>query len=164
MLIFQYFFLSLYQHSYSNMRKSILIISAMMLLLACGGKPTQSGSADAAVANSMEVMAEEEKPQSFNLSGTIGEDKASITIEKNGSDVMGVVTRCDYCEPVEVKGTWQGNDIKVAGYSLAGSHMQYELTVTGNNVQGTEILSAEGEVEKQEISMTILASASAGLQ
>ena len=33
--------------------------------------------------------------------------------------------------------------------------MKYELTVTGNAVQGAEILSAEGEIEKQNVTMTI---------
>ena len=92
---------------------------------------------------------------SYNLKGTIGEDKASMVFEKNGNDVTGVVTRCDYCLPINVEGTWQGDNIKVAGVSQAGSHIEYELTVTGNAVQGSEILSAEGEVEKQNVTMTI---------
>ena len=94
-------------------------------------------------------------PQNYNLTGTIGEDKASLVLDKNGNDVTGVVTRCDYCVPIDVEGTWQGDKIAVDGVSQAGSHIQYELTVTGNAVQGAEILSAEGEVEKQNVTMTI---------
>ena len=94
-------------------------------------------------------------PQSYSLTGTIGEDKASMVLDKNGNDVTGVVTRCDYCVPINVEGTWQGDKITVEGVSQAGSHIEYKLTVTGNAVQGAEILSAEGEVEKQNVTMTI---------
>lgn len=92
---------------------------------------------------------------SYSLTGTIGEDKASIVLDKNGNDVTGVVTRCDYCVPIDVKGTWQGDNITVKGVSQAGSHIEYKLTVTGSSVQGVELLSAEGEVEKQNVTMTI---------
>lgn len=94
-------------------------------------------------------------PQSYSLTGTIGEDKASMVLDKNGNDVTGVVTRCDYCVPIHVDGTWQGDNIAVAGVSQAGSHIEYTLTVTGNVVQGAEMLPAEGEVEKQNVTMTI---------
>ena len=94
-------------------------------------------------------------PQSYSLTGTIGEDKASMVLDKNGNVVMGVVTRCDYCVPIHVEGTWQGENITVDGVSQAGSHIKYKLTVAGNAVQGAEILSAEGEVEKQNVTMTI---------
>lgn len=109
-------------------------------------------NADAAVAEPTEVTAQ---PQSYNLTGVIGEDKASMVFDRNGSDVTGTVTRCDFCEPFKVEGTWQGDRIKVDGVSLAGSHIKYELTVTGNALQGTEILSDEGEVEEQNVTMTI---------
>ena len=134
-----------------------MIIFALIMLSACSGRQKQSESADAAVADSTEVMASEEVDSmaSYNLTGTIGEDKASMMLDKNGNDVTGVVTRCDYCLPINVEGTWQGNKITVNGVSQAGSHIQYELTVTGNAVQGAEILSAEGEVEKQNVTMTI---------
>ena len=127
------------------------------MLSACRGRQTQAESADAAVADSTEVMAPKETDSmaSFNLTGTIGEDKASMVLDKNGNDVTGVVTRCDYCVPINVEVTWQGDKITVDGVSQAGSHIQYELTVTGNAVQGAEILSAEGEVEKQNVTMTI---------
>ena len=132
-----------------------------MILFACGGKNTQTESADAATADSTLVMTSEKTdsipntPQSYTLTGTIGEDKASMTFERNGNVVTGVVTRCEYCEPIDVKGTWQGNNITVEGFSQAGSHIKYELNVADNAVQGTEILSAEGEVEKQDVTMTI---------
>ncbi len=77
-----------------------------------------------------------------------------MTLEKNGNNVTGVVTRCEYCKPIDVKGTWQ-DIITVEGFSQAGSHIKYELTVTGNDVKGTEILSAEGEVENQNVTMII---------
>ena len=92
---------------------------------------------------------------SYSLTGTIGEDKANMVLDRNGNDVTGVVTRCDYCVPINVKGTWQGENITVEGVSQAGSHIEYKLTVKVNAVQGTEILSAEGEVEKQNVTMTI---------
>ena len=131
------------------------------MLSACNGRQKQAESAGAAVADSTEVMAAKETdptashPQSYSLTGTIGEDKASIVLDKNGNDVTGVVTRCDYCVPINVEGTWQGDKITVEGVSQAGSHIEYKLTVTGNTVQGAEILSAEGEVEKQNVTMTI---------
>ena len=143
------------------MRKNVLIIFALIMLSACSGRQPKAESADAAVAESTEVTAPKETdsmasgPQSYSLTGTIGEDKASIVLEKNGNDVTGVVTRCDYCVPIDVKGTWQGDNITVKGVSQAGSHIEYKLTVTGNAVQGVELLSAEGEVEKQNVTMTI---------
>ena len=147
--------------NYKNMRKNVLIISALIMLSACSGRQKQAESADAAVDNSTEVVAPKEtdsmaiRPQSYSLTGTIGEDKASMVIDKNGNNVTGVVTRCDYCIPINVEGTWQGDKITVGGVSQAGSHIKYELTVTGNAVQGAEILSAEGENEKQNVTMTI---------
>ena len=143
-------------------QKSVFIISCLMILFACGGKNTQTESADAATADSTVVITSEKTdsipntPQSYSLTGTIGEDKASITFERDGNDVTGVVTRCEYCEPIDVKGTYQGDIITVEGFSQAGSHIKYELTVTGNAVQGEELLSAEGEVEKQNVTMTIV--------
>ena len=143
------------------MRKNILIIFALIMLSACSGRQTQAESAGAAVADSTEVMAAKETDptashlQSYSLTGTIGEDKASMVLDKNGNDVTGVVTRCDYCVPIDVEGTWQGDNITVKGVSQAGSHIEYKLTVTGNAVQGAEILSAEGEVERQNVTMTI---------
>ena len=131
-----------------------------MILFACGGKKTQTESADVATADSTLVMTSEKTdsipntPQSYSLTGTIGEDKASITFERDGNDVTGVVTRCEYCEPIDVKGTWQDDNITVEGFSQAGSHIKYELTVTGNDVKGAEILTVEGEVEKQNVTMT----------
>ena len=131
------------------------------MLAACSGRQPQAESADAAVADSTEVMAPKETdsmanhPQSYSLTGTIGEDKASMVLDKNGNDVKGVVTRCDYCVPINVEGTWRGDNITVDGVSQAGSHIEYKLTVSGNTVKGAEILSAEGEVEKQNVTMTI---------
>jgi hypothetical protein len=144
-----------------NMRKNVLIIFALIMLTACRGRQKQAESADAVVADSTEVMAPKETdltashPQSYSLTGTIGEEKASMVLDKNGNNVTGVVTRCDYCLPINVEGTWQGNNITVDGVSQAGSHIKYKLTVTGNAVQGAEILSAEGEVEKQNVTMAI---------
>lgn len=143
------------------MRKNVLIIFALIMLTACRGRQKQAESADAVVADSTEVMAPKETdltashPQSYSLTGTIGEEKASMVLDKNGNNVTGVVTRCDYCLPINVEGTWQGDNITVDGVSQAGSHIKYKLTVTGNAVQGAEILSAEGEVEKQNVAMTI---------
>lgn len=133
-----------------------------MILFACGGKNTQTESADAATADSTVVMTNEKTdsvpntPQNYSLTGTIGEEKASITLERDDNDVAGVVTRCEYCEPIDVKGTYQGDIITVEGFSQAGSHIKYELTVTSNDVKGAEILSAEGEVERQNVTMTIV--------
>ena len=72
------------------MRKSILIIFALIMLSACRGRQTQAESAGAAVADSTEVMAPEETdsmashPRNYRLTGTIGEDKASMVLDKNG--------------------------------------------------------------------------------
>jgi hypothetical protein len=143
------------------MRKNILIIFALIMLTACSGRQPQTESADAAAADSTKVTAPKETDsmasqlQSYSLTGTIGEDKASMELDRNGNDVTGVVTRCDYCLPINVEGTWQGDNIIVDGVSQAGSHIEYQLTVTGNAAQGVEILSAEGAVEKQNVTMTI---------
>ena len=143
------------------MRKNVLIIFALIMLTACRGRQKQAESADAVVADSTDVMAPKETdltashPQSYRLTGTIGEEKASMVLDKNGNNVTGVVTRCDYCVPIHVEGTWQGDHIMVDGVSQAGSHIEYKLTVKVNAVQGTEMLSAEGEVEKQNVTMTI---------
>lgn len=134
------------------MRKTILIVSALIMLSACGGRQTQTENTDAAANEPTEVTAQQ---QSCSLTGTIGEDKAGMVLERNGKEVTGTVTRCDVCVPIDVEGTWQGNNIVVEGFSLAGSHIKYELTVTGKTVQGTETLSAEGEVEEQDVAMTI---------
>ena len=128
------------------------MVAAMIMLSACGGRQTQTGNADTAANEPAEVTL---SAQSYTLTGTIGEDKASMVLEKNGSDVAGAVTRCDVCVPIDVEGTWMGDRIKVEGMSLAGSHIKYELTVTGNAVQGAETLAAEGEVEEQNVAMTI---------
>ena len=83
------------------MRKNILIIPALIMLSACGGWQTQTESADTIVADSTEATAPKETdsmashPQSYSLTGTIGEDKASMVLEKSGNNVTGVVTRCD---------------------------------------------------------------------
>ena len=144
------------------MRKNVFAISCLMILFACGGKKTSIESADATTVDSTVVMTSEKTdsipntPQSYSLTGTIGEDKASMTLDKNGNNVTGVVTRCEYCEPIDEKGTWQDDNITVEGFSQAGSHIKYELAITGNDVKGTEILSAEGEVEKQNVTMTIV--------
>lgn len=138
-----------------------MIIFALIMLTACRGRQKKAESADAVVADSTEVMAPKETdltashPQSYSLTGTIGEEKASMVLDKNGNNVTGVVTRCDYCVPINVEGTWQGENITVDGVSQAGSHIKYKLNVAGNAVQGAEILSAEGEVEKQNVAMTI---------
>ena len=72
------------------MRKNVLIIFALIMFSACRGRQTQAESAGAAVADSTEVLAPEETDlmasqlQSYRLTGTIGEDKASIVLYKNG--------------------------------------------------------------------------------
>ena len=98
--------------------------------------------------------------QNYKLTGNLGEDKASMTLKKSGNVVKGTIIRCDYCLPIKVEGLWKNDSIKIAGYSQAGSYIQYELFVTDNTVQGQEILSAEGEQEKTNISMSITKTAS----
>lgn len=93
--------------------------------------------------------------QNYKLTGKLGEDKASITLKKSGEVVKGTVIRCDYCLPIKVEGSWKNDSIKLVGYSQAGSHIKYELAVIDNTVQGQEILSAEGEQDVTDISMTI---------
>ena len=134
------------------MRKNILIISALVMLSACGGRQTQTENTDTAAAEPTEATVQQ---QSCSLTGTIGEDKATMVLERNGNEVTGTVTRCDVCVPIDVEGTWQGDNITVEGVSMAGSHIKYELTVTGNSVQGVETLAAEGEVEEQDVTMTM---------
>ena len=135
------------------------VVALLIMFLACGCRQTQTENAVGATTDRAEETVRNEadlkQPQNLSLTGTIGEDNASIVLEKNGSEVMGIVTRCDFCEPFNVEGTWRGDCIKVEGFTLAGSHIKYELTVAGNAVQGLETLSAEGEVEEQDVAMTI---------
>lgn len=98
--------------------------------------------------------------QNYKLTGNLGEDKASMTLKKSGDVVKGTIIRCDYCLPIKIEGLWKNDSIKVAGYSQAGSYIQYKLFVNDNTVQGQEILSAEGEQEKTDISMSITKTAS----
>lgn len=134
------------------MRKNLLLISALLMLSACGGRPTQTEHADASAAEPTGVEAAQ---RSYRLSGVIGDDEATMVLERDGDAVKGVVTRCDYCLPIDVEGTWRGGVVKVAGESLAGSHIEYELSVAGKTLQGTELLSGEGEVDRQDVKMTI---------
>ena len=134
------------------MRKTILTVSALIMLSACADRQTQTEKADVSANEPTEATVQQ---QSCSLTGTIGEDKAGMVLERDGSEVTGTVTRCDVCVPINVEGTWQGDNITVEGVSMAGSHIKYELTVTGNAVQGVETLAAEGEVEEQDVTMTI---------
>lgn len=93
--------------------------------------------------------------QNYNLNGKIGNEKASFIIKKAGSSVKGKVWPCPTCIPIEVEGTWKGNNISLTGSSEAGSQLSYTLTVDGNIVKGTESLWAEGEEENYKIDMTI---------
>lgn len=93
--------------------------------------------------------------QNYNLNGKIGNEKASFIIKKDGNSVKGKVWRCPTCIPIEVEGTWKGNNISLAGSSEVGEQLSYTLTVDGNIVKGTESLWAEGEEEIYKIDMTI---------
>lgn len=93
--------------------------------------------------------------QNYNLNGKIGNEKASFIIKKAGSSVKGKVWPCPTCIPIEVEGTWKGNNISLAGSSEVGEQLSYTLTVDGNIVKGTENLWAEGEEENYKIYMTI---------
>ncbi len=72
------------------MRKNVLIIFALIMLSACHNRQTQAESAGAALADSTEVMAPKETdsmashPKNYRLTGTIGEDKASIVLDSAG--------------------------------------------------------------------------------
>lgn len=93
--------------------------------------------------------------QNYNLNGKIGNEKASFIIKKAGNSVKGKVWRCPTCIPIEVEGTWKGNNISLTGSSEVGEQLSYTLTVDGNIVKGTESLWAEGEEEIYKIDMTI---------
>ena len=83
------------------MRKNVLIIFALIMLSACHNRQTQSESAGVAVADSTEMMAPEETdsmashPQNYRLTGTIGEDKASMELDKNGNQRIWKMTNLD---------------------------------------------------------------------
>ena len=93
--------------------------------------------------------------QNYNLNGKIGNEKASFIIKKDSNSVKGKVWRCPTCIPIEVEGTWKGNNISLTGSSEVGEQLSYTLTVDGNIVKGTESLWAEGEEEIYKIDMTI---------
>ena len=93
--------------------------------------------------------------QNYNLNGKIGNEKASFIIKKARSSVKGKVWPCPTCIPIEVEGSWKGNNISLRGSSEVGEQLSYTLTVDGNIVKGTESLWAEGEEENYKIDMTI---------
>ena len=93
--------------------------------------------------------------QNYNLNGKIDNEKASFIINKAGNSVKGKVWRCPTCIPIEVEGSWKGNNISLTGSSDFGGHFIYTLTVDGNIVKGTENLWEEGEEENYKIDMTI---------
>ena len=64
------------------MRKSILMISALMMLMACGGKKAQTESTDIAVIDSTAILAQEE------LSGLIKELYAQETKNEGSTDQL----------------------------------------------------------------------------
>lgn len=93
--------------------------------------------------------------QNFNFKGKIGNEEASFIIKKDSKTVKGKVWRCPTCIPIEVVGTWVGNNLSLTGSSEAGSQLSYLLTVDGNIVKGTESMWAEGEEEIKEIYMEV---------
>ena len=92
--------------------------------------------------------------QNYNLNGKIGDKKASFILNKVNASVKGKVFPCPDCLPIEVEGTWNDNNISLAGSSEAGSYLSYTLTVDDNIVKGTEYLCDEGEEEISIIDMT----------
>ena len=88
------------------MRNSILMISALMMLMACGGKKSQTESADAAFTDSTVILAQEEmtgliKELTFaNMAGIYDDEKqeSRFCLNEDGTATWGMIGSLNYTE------------------------------------------------------------------
>ena len=81
------------------MRKSILMISALMMLMACGGKKAQTESTDATVNDSAVILAQEELTFA-NMAGIYDDEKqeSRFCLNEDGTATWGMIGSLNYTE------------------------------------------------------------------
>ena len=84
------------------MRNSILMISALMMLMACGGKKAQTESTDTAVIDSTVILAQEEIQElTFaNMAGIYDDEKqeSRFCLNEDGTATWGMIGSLNYTE------------------------------------------------------------------
>ena len=84
------------------MRKTILIFSALMMLMACGGKKAQTESTDTAVIDSTVILAQEEIQElTFaNMAGIYDDEKqeSRFCLNEDGTATWGMIGSLNYTE------------------------------------------------------------------
>ena len=81
------------------MRKSILMIASVMMLMACGGKKAQTESADAVIADSAVILAQEEMTFA-NMAGIYDDEKqeSRFCLNEDGTATWGMIGSLNYTE------------------------------------------------------------------
>ena len=81
------------------MRKSILMIASVMMLMACGGKKAQTESADAVIADSAVILAQEELTFA-NMAGIYDDEKqeSRFCLNEDGTATWGMIGSLNYTE------------------------------------------------------------------
>ena len=122
------------------MRKTILIFSALMMLIACGGKKAQTESTDTAVIDSTVILAQEEiQVLTFaNMAGIYDdeEQESRFCLNEDGTATWGMIGSLNYTEYTY---TINGNTIclKPKGVESEDDCYDYdENTRTLKNEQG----------------------------
>ena len=133
------------------MKKSILMISALMMLMACGGKKSQTESTDTAVVDSTVITAQEEirshpddsleKVQELtfaNMAGIYDDEKqeSRFCLNEDGTATWGMIGSLNYTEYTY---TINGNTICLKPKDVESEEECYdydENTRTLKNEQG----------------------------
>ena len=81
------------------MRKSILMIAALVMLMGCGGKKAQTESADAVIADSAVILAQEELTFA-NMAGIYDDEKqeSRFCLNEDGTATWGMIGSLNYTE------------------------------------------------------------------
>ena len=122
------------------MRRSVLMIAALMMLIACGGKKAQTESTDTAVIDSTVILAQEEiQVLTFaNMAGIYDdeEQESRFCLNEDGTATWGMIGSLNYTEYTY---TINGNTIclKPKGVESEDDCYDYdENTRTLKNEQG----------------------------
>ena len=122
------------------MRRSVLMISSLIMLMACGGKKAQTESSEAANNDSTAILAQEEtKELTFaNMAGIYNDEKqeSRFCLNEDGTATWGMIGSLNYTEYTY---TINGNTIclKPKGVESENDCYDYdENTRTLKNEQG----------------------------
>jgi len=122
------------------MRRSVLMISSLIMLMACGGKKAQTESSEAANNDSTAILAQEEtKELTFaNMAGIYDDEKqeSRFCLNEDGTATWGMIGSLNYTEYTY---TINGNTIclKPKGVESEDDCYDYdENTRTLKNEQG----------------------------